>query len=144
MDEIVWSINPRNDTLESLLLRVHRFGAQLFEAKGIEYEIEIEPGVRHLRLSMDNRQNLYLITKEVIINLVKFAGARKAHIRARAVRHALEVQISDDGSGFDQTVVQPGNGIINMKNRAAAMKATLKIDSTPGSGTTVTLTLKIQ
>lgn len=143
MDDIVWSINPRNDTLESLLLRVHRFGAQLFEARSIEYEIEIEPGVRHLRLNMERRQSLYLITKEAIINLVKYAYAGKAHIRARAVRHCLEVRISDNGRGFDQKIVRPGNGIINMKNRAASMKAGLTIDSIPGRGTTVTLTLKI-
>lgn len=144
MDDIVWSINPRNDTLESLLLRVHRFGAQLFEAKGIEYDIEIEPGVRHLRLNMERRQSLYLITKEAIINLVKYADAGKAHIRARAIRHTLEVQISDNGRGFDQTSIRPGNGIINMKSRAASMKAGLTIDSSPGHGTTVTLALKIK
>jgi len=143
MDDIVWSINPRNDTLESLMLRVRRFGAQLFEARCIEYDIDIEPGIRHLPLQMEHRQHLYLIMKEAINNLVKYSDARKAAIRVQAIRHHLVVQIIDDGIGFTQEAGETGNGIINMKNRAAAMKADLAIDSAPGRGTTVTLTLKL-
>jgi ligand-binding sensor domain-containing protein/signal transduction histidine kinase len=143
MDDIVWSINPRNDTLESLLLRIQRFGSQLFEARGIEYDIDIEPEIRQIRLQMEHRQHLYLIMKEAVNNLVKYAGARKAHIRVHAVRQFLVVRISDDGTGFNPAVARTGNGIINMKNRAAAMKAALDIETSPGNGTAVTLTLKI-
>ena len=142
MDDIVWSINPRNDTLESLMLRVKRFAAQLFEARGIEYEIDIEPEIRRLRLLMDHRQNLYLIMKEAINNLVKYSDAARAHIRARYLRHHLVVEISDDGRGFPDTSMATGNGIINMKARAEAMKAELVIRTAPGEGTTVTLSLK--
>ncbi|HVU97632.1 MAG TPA: two-component regulator propeller domain-containing protein [Puia sp.] len=143
MDDIVWSINPRNDTLESLMLRVKRFAAQLFEARGIEYEIDIEPEIRRLRLLMDHRQNLYLIMKEAINNLVKYSDAARAHIRARYQRHHLVVEISDDGRGFPAEAMATGNGIINMQNRAGAMKADLAIRTAPGEGTTVTLSLKI-
>jgi signal transduction histidine kinase/ligand-binding sensor domain-containing protein len=142
MDDIVWSINPRNDTLESLMLRVKRFAAQLFEARGIEYEIDIEPEIRHLRLLMDDRQNLYLIMKEAINNLVKYANAQKAQIRARYLRHHLVVEISDNGSGFLPEAMATGNGIINMRNRAEGMNAELRIQSKPGEGTTVVLSLK--
>jgi signal transduction histidine kinase len=143
MDDIVWSINPRNDTLESLMLRVKRFAAQLFEARGIEYEIDIEPEIRRLRLLMDHRQNLYLIMKEAINNLVKYSDATRAHIRARYWRHHLVVEISDDGRGFSAEAMATGNGIINMQNRAGAMKAELAIRTAPGEGTTVILSLKI-
>ncbi|HVS94955.1 MAG TPA: two-component regulator propeller domain-containing protein [Puia sp.] len=143
MDDIVWSINPRNDTLESLMLRVRRFAAQLFEARGIEYDIDIEPGIRHLRLQMEHRQNLYLIMKEAINNLVKYANAYKATIRVQAVRNHLVVQITDDGNGFDEAAGRTGNGIMNMKDRAAVMRADLAIDTAPGHGTTVMLTVKI-
>jgi ligand-binding sensor domain-containing protein/signal transduction histidine kinase len=142
MDDIVWSINPRNDTLESLLLRIRRFSAQLFEARGIEYEIDIQPDIRHLKLQMADRQHVYLILKEAINNLIKHSGARKACILVHAVRRSLVVRISDDGRGFKPDTDQTGNGIINMKNRAANMKAALHIDTTPGYGTIVTLMLK--
>lgn len=143
MDDIVWSINPLNDTLESLTLRIRRFAAQLFEARGIEYEIDIEPGIRHLHLRMEHRQHLYLIMKEAVNNLVKYAAARKAHIGIHSIRHLLVVRISDDGSGFDPGTGRSGNGIINMRSRAAAMNAMLDINSAPGRGTTVTVTLRL-
>ena len=144
MDDIVWSINPRNDTLESLLLRVRRFSAQLFEARGIEYEIDIQPDIRHLKLQMADRQHVYLIMKEAINNLIKHSGAHKACIHVQAIRHSLVVKISDDGLGFKPEGDPTGNGIINMKNRAANMKAALHIDTSPGKGTTVSLLLKIR
>jgi ligand-binding sensor domain-containing protein/signal transduction histidine kinase len=142
MDDIVWSINPRNDTLESLILRVKRFAAQLFEARGIDYEIDIEPQIRGLRLLMTHRQNLYLIMKEAINNLVKYSGAGRAYIRAHYLRHHLVVEISDDGKGFSAEAMAMGNGIINMRSRAAEMKAELVIRTAPGEGTTVRLSLK--
>ena len=144
MDDIVWSINPRNDTLENLMARIQRFASQLFEAKGIDYEIGIGNNIRRLRLPMEYRQNIYLIMKEAVINLVKYAQAGRAVIRASSVDHLLHVEISDNGKGFSSTNSTSGNGIANMKNRAALMKAGFHIHSTPGKGTTVILSLKIK
>jgi signal transduction histidine kinase len=143
MDDIVWSINPRNDEVENLMARIQRFAAPLFEAKGIDYEIVIENNIRHLKLSMEHRQHLYLIMKEAVNNLVKYSGAANAVIRARSVGGLLKVDISDNGSGFDPASARKGNGIVNMKSRAALMRASLDIDSTQGKGTTVMLMLKI-
>jgi signal transduction histidine kinase len=144
MDDIVWSINPRNDELESLMLRIKRFAAQLFEAKGIDYEIDIENSIRHLKLPMEHRQGIYLIMKEAINNLVKYAEAGKAIIKADSAGQFLKVEISDDGKGFRDEKLRSGNGIVNMKSRAEGMGATLLLDSTPGKGVTVILTLKMK
>jgi len=144
MDDIVWSINPRNDALENLMARIQRFGAQLFEAKGIEYEIVIENDIRRLRLPMEYRQHIYLIMKEAINNLVKYADAGKACIRAGSVGGYLQVSITDDGKGFGPAAADSGNGIANMKNRAEEMRADLRIHSESGRGTTVVLRLKVK
>ncbi|HEY4060452.1 MAG TPA: two-component regulator propeller domain-containing protein [Puia sp.] len=144
MDDIVWSINPRNDALEDLMARIQRFASQLFEAKGIDYEIGIGNNIRRLRLPMESRQNVYLIMKEAVINLVKYSRAGRAVIKASSVDHLLQVEISDDGKGFTPADAGSGNGIVNMKNRAALMKAGFQIHSTPGKGTTVILSLKIK
>jgi hypothetical protein len=132
MDDIVWSINPRNDEVENLMVRIQRFAAPLLEAKGIDYDIVIE-----------HRQHIYLIMKESIINLVKYSRATQAVIRARSAGGWLKVDVSDNGSGFDPASARKGNGIVNMKSRAALMRATLDIDSVQGKGTTVLLMLKI-
>ena len=75
MDDIVWSISPRNDSLENLLIRVRHFATTLFEAKGIEYTIDIQKNISEVRLPEDYRQHIYLILKEAINNLVKYALA---------------------------------------------------------------------
>jgi signal transduction histidine kinase len=142
MDDIVWSINPRNDTLESLMLRVKRFAAQLFEARGIEYEIDIEPEIRHLRLLMDHRQHVYLILKEAINNLVKYADASQAWLEVRFDERHLELSVRDNGRGFELSAAGSGNGLAGMRRRAELMGARLEIVSAPGEGTTVSLSLK--
>jgi len=143
MDDIVWSINPRNDEVENLMARVQRFAAPLLEAKGIDYDIVIENNIRHLKLSMEHRQHIYLIMKEAIINLVKYSGAGKAFISAHLSGGSLQVEVRDDGKGFSAGTRGGGNGIVNMKGRAELMHAPLHIDSVPEKGTTVILTLKI-
>ena len=144
MDDIVWSINPRNDEVENLMVRIQRFAAPLLEAKGIDYEIIIENNIRHLKLSMEHRQHIYLIMKEAIINLVKYSGAGKAIIRARSAGGLLKVDINDNGKGFDPATARNGNGIVNMRSRATLMQAFLHIDAAPEKGTSVVLTLKIK
>ncbi|HEY8967544.1 MAG TPA: ATP-binding protein, partial [Puia sp.] len=95
--------------------------------------------IRHLKLSMEHRQHLYLIMKEAVNNLVKYSGAANAVIRARWVGGWLKVDISDDGSGFDPESSRKGNGIVNMKSRAALIGAQLTITSAPGQGTEIRL-----
>jgi signal transduction histidine kinase len=92
---------------------------------------------------MEHRQHIYLIMKESIINLVKYSGASSAVIRARSAGGSLKVVVSDNGRGFDPASSRKGNGIVNMKGRAALMRASLDIDSAPGKGTSVMLMLKI-
>ena len=78
MDDIVWSVNPRNDTLENLLLRIKRFATTLFEAKNIDYTINIQENINEVKLPMEWRQHIYLILKEAINNLVKYSEATLA------------------------------------------------------------------
>ena len=78
MDDIVWSINPENDSLENLLTRIKDFASQVFEAKEINYKIKLEKIATELRLSMEYRQHIYLIMKEAINNLVKYSNCTEA------------------------------------------------------------------
>jgi len=143
MDDIVWSINPRNDEMENLMARIQRFAAPILEAKGIDYEILIENNIRHLKLSMEHRQHIYLIMKEAINNLVKYSGAANAVVRARSAGGWLKVDVIDNGSGFDPASSRTGNGIVNMKSRAGLMGARLAIKSAPGQGTEIRLEVKV-
>jgi signal transduction histidine kinase len=146
MDDIVWSINPRNDTLENLLMRIRHFATTLFEAKGVEYNIVIQELLDQVRLPMDYRQHIYLILKEAINNLVKYSGATEAAIRVGFAGQALELSVWDNGRGFDPDLSfsgNGGNGLLSMRNRAEIMAAELVILSGVGQGTEVLLKVGI-
>lgn len=139
MDDIVWSINPRNDSLENLLMRVRHFATTLFEARGIEYDISIQRNIDEVRLPMEFRQHVYLILKEAINNLVKYAGASYAAIKVGFDASVMELSVTDDGCGFDAENPADGNGVPGMRRRAGLMGADLRIRSSAGGGTFVGL-----
>jgi streptogramin lyase len=140
MDDIVWSINPRNDSFDRLMLRVQNFASKLFEAKGIEYQIEVPENISNVKLSMENRQHVYLIMKEAINNLVKYSESKCAKIKVTT--SPLMIEISDEGKGFDLLEKFEGNGIQSMRNRAKMMKAELSIESNEGKGSSIFLKIK--
>lgn len=144
MDDIVWSINPKKDSLQDLFVRIKTFAARLFEAKEINYKIEIceEAGIAHV--GMTYRQHIYLIMKEAINNMVKYSGCFEALIKINLHNAELTIKISDNGKGFDTSMVALGNGLINMKKRATEIGATIDITSAPGSGTCILLKTKIK
>ena len=135
MDDIVWSINPKNDTLENLMIRIKHFATTLFEARNIEYDMRIQANINELRVPMEFRQHIYLILKEAINNLVKYSGATEAGVRIWFNEQLLSMEVRDNGKGFDPLVQYSGNGIYGMQNRAKAMNARLEIRSAPDSGT---------
>ncbi|HVU57566.1 MAG TPA: 7TM diverse intracellular signaling domain-containing protein [Puia sp.] len=142
MDDIVWSINPRNDSLENLLMRVRHFATTLFEAREIEYTIDIQKKLDEIKLPMDHRQHIYLVLKEAINNLVKYSHATQAVLRVGFDQHTLELLVKDNGKGFDRQSPSTGNGISGMQRRAGLMGAQLAITSAPGQGTEIRLTVQ--
>ncbi|HZE83450.1 MAG TPA: 7TM diverse intracellular signaling domain-containing protein, partial [Puia sp.] len=143
MDDIVWSINPRNDSLENLLIRVKHFATTLFEAREIDYTIHIQDNIHQVRLPMDFRQHIYLVLKEAINNLVKYARATQADIRVSFDHRVLALSVKDNGCGFGDSRKSTGNGIPGMQRRAALMNAALDIRSGPGEGTEIILRVDI-
>lgn len=144
MDDIVWSINPENDSIENLFLRIKTFATRLFEAKEIAYRIEIENNLRKVKLPMQNRQNIYLVMKEAINNLVKYSDCTEAEINVGLMGDKLNITITDNGKGFDKKNIVSGNGIHSMNKRAKEMSANLEIKSVEGKGTMIILSLKIK
>jgi len=144
MDDIVWSINPRNDSLENLLSRIKRFATTLFEAKNIDYAIHIQENINEVKLPMEWRQHIYLILKEAINNLVKYSDASLAGIRVGFRDSRLEIELEDNGKGFDTSRPVTGNGLLSMRSRADLMQAELVIRSSEGQGVQVILSLNIK
>ncbi len=144
MDDIVWSINPRNDSIQDLMVRVKRFAATLFEAKDIDYTILIDDSIREARLNMESRQHIYLIMKEAINNLAKYSQCTRADIDVKYRNNILAIEIRDNGIGFNEQSIRLGNGLISMRKRAEAINAVINICSSEVKGTTVFLQTKIK
>ncbi len=147
MNDIVWAINPENDTLENLLLRMKEVAVGLLDASDIRCELHFPDRVPPERLSMSARRDLFLIYKEIVHNVVKHSAASRAVITV-AVRPerkpSLSIEVRDDGKGFDLEQVRRGNGLNNIEQRARMIRATVDYSTAEGKGTTVTLLLPLK
>jgi two-component sensor histidine kinase len=139
IDDIVWSINPKNDELSNVVARMSRHAAELFDAKSVDYQIITPENTETIKLSMEERRDVYLIFKEAINNLLKYAQCTKVRIEMNVENRKFHLLIADNGIGFDTTKITNRNGIMNMKNRAVKLKGDFRIDSKLGEGTKVEL-----
>lgn len=142
MSDIVWTINPKNDTFENIILRMSTLAYNLLKAKNIEHTFRADESLNETKLSLESRRNFYLIFKEALNNLVKYSNATRASIILANENGLIKLAVRDNGVGFDVAQTSKGNGLLNMKTRAEEMNAQLKIESEKGSGTNVELILK--
>jgi signal transduction histidine kinase len=143
MREIVWSINPKIDTVGEAFPRMLHYASELLEAKNIELGVEMPPSIEHLKLPMQERRDLYLIFKETVNNLAKYSKATKAMIKFQLDGNTLVMIVSDNGTGFDTSIAYSGDGLKNLQERAQNHQWLLTIDSGAGEGTTITLKTQI-
>ena len=142
MSDIVWTINPDNDSFEKIILRLRSLSYNLLRAKNIEFTFKVDEGLKDIKLSLEARRNFYLIFKEVLNNLIKYSGAKRASIIITRNSNTITLLIRDDGIGFDTGKSYNGNGLTNMRKRAKEIKANLTIESGEDAGTFIQLTLK--
>jgi signal transduction histidine kinase len=142
MGEIVWMIKPGESEGASLKQRMERFAYEICSSKNIGTSIELND-LEKVRLTTEQRKNLYLIFKEALNNAVKYSGTQKADIKTIVQNKELTLLIRDYGKGFNRETTRLGNGLENMKTRATEMKGTIDIDSTTGPGTKITLKVPV-
>ncbi|MBC7868172.1 MAG: ATP-binding protein, partial [Gloeobacteraceae cyanobacterium ES-bin-316] len=154
MSDIVWSLNPNNENFEQLQNRMQAFAAMSLSPRNIQYDFIADNELKSLQLTSGQSKNIFLIFKEALYNMVKYAECKKAGIALSKQNNDLVMTIQDDGKGFDVSNVTSngngytgeyvgGNGINNMHARANEMKARLCILSNKKEGTTVQLTLSL-
>lgn len=142
--DILWSLQPSNDNLYQVMNRVRDFGRDLFGDTDTNFEMEdISPTWKEYRLPMDASRNLIMIFKEALNNVLKYSGATRVIITSIMQGDNLAIVLHDNGEGFDPTAARRGQGINNMNTRATRLGGTLKLESSPKRGTSITLELKI-
>jgi signal transduction histidine kinase len=171
VDEIVWAVNPRQDTLDGLVNYICQFAQEYLTVAGILCRLDVPGHLPPLPLSADVRHNLFLAVKEALNNIVKHAQAREVRLRLIQENGRLTFVIEDDGRGFDAaatlvagaaapvpaTETERGvgapasggsrgsgrNGLANLASRLAAVGGQCSISSEPGRGTRVELNVGI-
>jgi two-component system, NarL family, sensor histidine kinase UhpB len=139
VDDIIWSINPVNDSLKGICIRLREFALPLTESKNIALDFNISAGFEKIQVPMVVGRNLYLIVKEAINNLVKYAETKKARVELHVEQQTISAIIEDFGKGFDTETQSNRNGIKNMQARALEAGGKLKITSVPSKGTLILL-----
>lgn len=145
ISDIVWSINPKNDSMAMVLARMSAFASEILEGAGTVLHFKSSEEVEKLTLPMGKRKDFYLFFKEAINNCAKHAHALHVEVKLEKQGNALILRVKDDGVGFDiqktsaVTTNLGGNGLQNMYSRAKAIGADLKVNSTPGVGTELVL-----
>ena len=139
MSDIVWSINPKNDSLEQVVIKMKEFAAEILEPKNIDYAFNIGDNIQTLKLDVEKRKNIFLIFKEAVNNAAKYSEGNKLTVSLLIQQDTLHLSVEDNGKGFEPVVVTRGNGLTNMKDRAHSMNGKMKQASQPGNGTTIQL-----
>lgn len=144
LNDIVWSINPENDTLEKMEKRMRSYAAMLLNPLGISFDLKLTTANQAARMDMDDRRHVYLIFKEALHNAAKYAQCKSVSIDIMEEGGKLRMDIRDDGKGFlkEQVAAHNGNGLKSMKSRAEMLGASLTIDSQLGQGTQIHLVQK--
>ena len=142
LDEIVWAVNPRNDTLSHLVEYTGQFALDYLRLAGIRCRLDFPDNIPARELSTDLRHNLFLAAKEALTNIVRHARATEVWLRVNVTVCALELAIEDNGQGFDPAAeAADGDGLRNLRQRLAGMGDECQIESRPGAGTRVMLRL---
>ena len=138
LDEIVWAVNPRNDTLADLLDYAGQYAVDFLHTAGIRCRVDF-PDVPPHEFSGEVRHGLFLAVREALNNVVKHAHATEVRLSVAVAGEALRLTIEDNGRGFASP---PGgalaDGLRNMQTRLAGIGGLCSIEGRPGTGVRIT------
>jgi signal transduction histidine kinase/ligand-binding sensor domain-containing protein len=143
MYDMVWSIDPKNDTMTDTIERMKNFAVEVESLHNVDILFEIDEAATKLNLDMAHRYELLSVFKEAISNSARHSVARHIRVCLRLKNSKFFLLIEDDGNGFDVSKAGLGRGMNDMKRRAADIKASLHIESEQNTGTIVKLEMPV-
>jgi len=143
LNDIVWFINPDQDTLQRLMQRLEEYAGDMAAIKNMQVKISVPQQFSTQSLPVESRRNIYLFCKEAINNAVKYSEANLLQVTVKENNHLLEITISDNGKGCDIDTIKRGNGLNNMQKRADELSAGFTIQSNLPKGCLILLKVKI-
>jgi signal transduction histidine kinase len=156
LDEIVWAVNPHNDTLEHLAAYLGHYATEYLQNTSVECELHIPQGLPHHPLSAEFRHNLFLSFEEALNNALKHGRPSRIAVNMRLLPALFEIEVEDNGRGFDPDTIasstptpvsgekRVGYGLRNLRQRLADLGGNCEISSRPGGGCKVTLSVPLK
>ena len=153
MDEIVWAVDPQRDTLVSLIDYISAYSEDFLRAAGIRCRMDFPAVVQATQIEAELRYNLFLALKETLNNIVKHAQATEVWLRLKLADGAFTLAVEDNGQGFGSNDagkpaqsnerLNSGLGLSNLKKRLEIIGGRCIMESTPGKGTRVEMTVTL-
>lgn len=143
-DGIVWSVDPRNDSLQSVADYLVQFAEQFFQLTPIRCRFDVPAELPTLSISAQVRHHLLLAVKEVCNNAVRHSDATEVWLRMTVDGGEARVFIEDNGRGFDlATCLGRGNGLTNLKRRMVELGGRVEVNRVAGGGACVRLLIPL-
>ena len=142
LDEIVWTVNPSNDTLDGLVTYVCKYAQEYLAVAGLRYRLDVPAELPGTPVPPELRHNVFLAAKEAVTNVVRHAKASSVWIRLRLEPGNFFLEIQDNGrgmAGMDEKRAQSRNGLTNMRKRMEDIGGSYSIGPAPDGGTVVRL-----
>jgi len=144
LDEIVWAVNPKNDSLRNLVNYLCLFAQDYLRPTSVQCRLDVPPGLPDLPLNSEQRHTLFLATKEALANAAKHSAASELWLRLALQDSRLRLRLEDNGRGFDAAAVRPDrNGLKNIGVRMEKLGGRGVVRSVVGQGTRVELELPL-
>jgi signal transduction histidine kinase len=132
---LIFELRPELLQQEGLIAALQDHIARVQAGSGMEVTMSFcaEPD-----LPLSVKEALYRIVQQALQNVVEHAHALQAEIRLSCAERGVELEVHDNGAGFDPSAVTPGHlGLRSMLERVTRLGGTMQIDSSPGAGTTI-------
>jgi signal transduction histidine kinase len=141
--QIVRSTSNEHERFENIICQMQQYANDLSANKRITIDFDMDNDLNTLNLGLERNKEFYLIFKEGIFNVFKYANASQLRIRLEKKESNMILTIADNGQGFDLNAVKTGAGLFNMKKRAKILGGQFQIKSELGAGTTLLLQFPI-
>jgi signal transduction histidine kinase len=137
MNDIVWAIKTNQSGESTLEGKLKNYGYELLTPLNIQCIYWIDKEAEKKLVNMEARKNILLIAKEAMNNIAKYSKATEAMVRLEFINRNLQLEITDNGKGFDAGNDRSGNGLFNMQQRSEALGGTLNVSSAEKNGTSI-------
>ena len=143
LDEVVWAVEPRNDTLDNLATYLCQYTEAFLGGTDIRCRLKVPALLPSVSLPSTVRHAVFMVVKEALNNVAKHARARTAWLSLSFESGRLTILVEDDGRGFDAATVERGNGLDNMSARVGRLGGEIRFENRQDGGSRVAFSIPL-